>query len=323
MFFLFFAFFCLGIPFAQQGKQLAQPLPDSTARETQALAAPELVAPTSAAPGDPLLVWMKSDSPAVSASISLQNEAGKQLSAAEAFFVPRKESGYLYGFLLPVPIKTQPGRAFLALSVFFDRAPETAKKTEARLDLQIETKKFMREDIPLNSSNTAILTAPDPAKTAETKAFAKIFATRDITAFFAEGTMVKPLSASWRETAGFADERRYIYSSGGSDSSFHGGLDLGAKEGSEVLACARGRVVFAKNRIVTGNTVVLEHLPGLFSIYMHLSEIIAAEGDIVDAGEIIGRVGSTGLSTGPHLHWELRIGAVSVNPSYWLSRPLR
>jgi murein DD-endopeptidase MepM/ murein hydrolase activator NlpD len=89
-----------------------------------------------------------------------------------------------------------------------------------------------------------------------------------------------------------------------------------------VLACAPGRVVFAGDRIVTGNTIVLEHLPSLFSIYMHLSAISVAEGDLLAAGELLGRVGSTGLSTGPHLHWELRVGPQSVNPEYWLSRPI-
>jgi len=88
---------------------------------------------------------------------------------------------------------------------------------------------------------------------------------------FAAGPMGKPLSVAWRETAGFADERRYIYYDGSSDSTLHGGIDLGAKEGSEVVACAGGRVAFAGPRIVTGNTIVLEHLPGLFSLYMHLS----------------------------------------------------
>ena len=72
--------------------------------------------------------------------------------------------------------------------------------------------------------------------------------------------------------------------------------------------------MFADFVIMTGNTVVIEHGAGLKTIYMHLSEIDCAEGDIVEQGDIIGLVGSTGYSTGPHLHFEVRIGDQSVSP---------
>lgn len=286
------------------------------------LAAQTIVAPSSIAPGDPLLCWMRSDRPVLSALASLKDGTGKKLASAGSFFMPSNEDIFLYGFLLPVPLKAAQGQANLTVSTIFDEGIEGQKTIELSADLVIEAKKFMKEDIPLDKANTDLRTKPDPAKTAETKTFAEIFAARDLTALFASGPMIKPLTVTWRETAGFADERRYLYYNGGSDSTYHGGLDLGAKEGSEVLACAAGRVVFAGHRIVTGNTVVIEHLPGLFSIYMHLSSIALREGDIADSGELIGRVGSTGLSTGPHLHWELRIGDISVDPHYWLTRPL-
>ena len=176
--------------------------------------------------------------------------------------------------------------------------------------------------ISLDKANTLLRTAPDSARTAESEVFAKLFDTKDRTALFASGPMVKPLFVAWRETAGFADERRYIYYNGKTDSTVHGGIDLGAKEGSVVSASAAGRVVFAAKRILTGNTIVIEHLPGLFSLYMHLSAIDITEGQVVDSGQRIGLVGSTGFSTGPHLHWELRVGSTSVDPHYWLTRSL-
>jgi murein DD-endopeptidase MepM/ murein hydrolase activator NlpD len=70
----------------------------------------------------------------------------------------------------------------------------------------------------------------------------------------------------------------------------------------------------ARDRIVTGNTVVIEHLPGVFSLYYHLDSIGVDEGDVVEQGERIGTVGMTGLATGPHLHWEIRVGGVPVAP---------
>ncbi|MCE1195615.1 M23 family metallopeptidase, partial [bacterium] len=232
-----------------------------------------------------------------------------------------------------LPVAAPPGKATLKIAATFGGAEgratdaETlsgadAVSAELSAPFAIEAKSFVREDIPLDKANTQLRTEPDPAKTAESLAFAKIFQERDPTALFALGPMTKPLTVAWRETATFADERRYLYYGGGVDSIRHGGIDIGAKEGSPVLACAPGRVVFAGPRIVTGNTIVLEHLPGLFSLYMHLSAIAAREGEVVAQGQKIGLVGSTGLSTGPHLHWELRVGETSVNPAYWLARPL-
>ena len=275
-----------------------------------------IASPSSIAPGDPLLCWILSGREAIEAKATLTDASGRRIAGAESFYMPPQGEGFLYGFLVPVPVKAPTGPAHLLISLGHNDG-----RSEYEAEILIESKKFMKEDIPLDKANTALRTQPDPAKTAETNAFAAIFQARDPTAIFAAGLMVKPLAVPWRETAGFADERRYLYDGGGSDSILHGGIDLGAKEGSDVFACAAGRVVFADRRIVTGNTIVIEHLPGLFSLYMHLSSIGVAEGQEIDQGRVIGRVGSTGLSTGPHLHWEMRIGSVSVNPYYWLSQP--
>ena len=288
----------------------------------RSVAAQTLFVPGAVSQGDPLLCWMTVERPILSASARLQDRAGKKLASAESFFMPSSGNEYLYGFLFPIPVKALSGPATLLVSVTFDESNGEPKTIGVSAAFAIDAKKFLKEDIPLDKTNSLLRSKPDPAKTAESAAFAKIFETRDLTALFAAGPMEKPLSIAWRETAGFADERRYLYYDGTSDSTLHGGIDLGAKEGSDVLACAAGRVAFAGRRIVTGNTIVLEHLPGLFSIYMHLSAIDVREGDIVGEGQTIGRVGSTGLSTGPHLHWELRIGEISVNPYYWLSHPL-
>ncbi|MHB0896151.1 MAG: M23 family metallopeptidase [Spirochaetales bacterium] len=288
----------------------------------RSVAGQTIIAPRDISPGDPFLCWLTSERPILSASASLRDSAGKKLASAKPFFMPSGEDGFLYGFLFALPVKASPGAAELMVSVVFEEQGGGQSAAELSSPFTIEAKKFFKEDIPLDKSNTLLRTKPDPAKTAESIAFAKIFEMRDLTTLFAAGPMERPLSVAWRETAGFADERRYLYFDGTSDSTLHGGIDLGAKEGSEVLACAGGRVAFAGLRIVTGNTIVLEHLPGLFSLYMHLSAINVHEGDIVGEGQPIGRVGSTGLSTGPHLHWELRVGEVSVNPYYWLSRPL-
>lgn len=287
-----------------------------------ALGAQSLAAPGSAGQGEPLLVWLESPAPAEQASLKLIDQGGKTLSRAEAFFYPSGEEGCLYGFLLAVPVRAKPGQARLLADLVLGESEGAVRHLEVDRPLTLESRSFAHEDIPLDKANSELRAAPDPARDAESLSFAKLFETRDDTCLFASGTMEKPLAAPWRQTASFADERRYLYYDGTKDSSLHGGLDLGAKEGSPVYACAAGRVAFAAKRILTGNTIVLEHLPGLFSLYMHLSAMDVVEGEIVDAGQLIGLVGSTGLSTGPHLHWELRVGLVSVDPRYWLTHPL-
>jgi murein DD-endopeptidase MepM/ murein hydrolase activator NlpD len=71
---------------------------------------------------------------------------------------------------------------------------------------------------------------------------------------------------------------------------------------------------------VRGNAVVVDHGMGVYSTYCHLSELAVEEGDRVAKAQVIGYLGSTGLSTGTHLHWELRVGGVAVNPFEWTRR---
>lgn len=95
---------------------------------------------------------------------------------------------------------------------------------------------------------------------------------------------------------------------------FHGGVDVRAAYGREVPAPTGGRVVFAGEQGGYGLTVVLEHEPGVQSRYAHLSSLDVAAGQTVEAGQVLGRVGSSGRSTGPHLHVELSVNGKRVDP---------
>ncbi|MEM7416100.1 MAG: M23 family metallopeptidase [Gemmatimonadota bacterium] len=100
----------------------------------------------------------------------------------------------------------------------------------------------------------------------------------------------------------------------GQVSSRHMGLDLRGAPGDTVLATARGVVALVEPFLLAGNVVYLNHGAGLLSAYFHLSEQLVAPGDTVEAGDPVGRVGSTGRVTGPHLHWVVRYGRTSVDP---------
>jgi murein DD-endopeptidase MepM/ murein hydrolase activator NlpD len=93
----------------------------------------------------------------------------------------------------------------------------------------------------------------------------------------------------------------------------HTGVDLGAPTGTPIHAMQRGRVVLNEDLFFSGNTVILDHGPGLSSFYGHLSESRVQAGQVVDAGEVIGLVGATGRVTAPHLHWAVRIGDARVD----------
>lgn len=98
-------------------------------------------------------------------------------------------------------------------------------------------------------------------------------------------------------------------------SGFHPGIDYPAPAGTTVRAAGRGRVAFAGwDSGGYGNLVVIEHPLGVRSMYAHLSRISVGTGQFVIAGSTVGAVGSTGFSTGPHLHFELRLGTAAIDP---------
>jgi murein DD-endopeptidase MepM/ murein hydrolase activator NlpD len=99
--------------------------------------------------------------------------------------------------------------------------------------------------------------------------------------------------------------------------SYHSGIDLAGISGAPVVAANSGHVVLTAELKVHGNTVVLDHGLGVYTAYYHLSQILVSEGQDVKQGDKIGLVGNTGLSTGAHLHWDLRIDNVPVDPLEW------
>jgi murein DD-endopeptidase MepM/ murein hydrolase activator NlpD len=94
----------------------------------------------------------------------------------------------------------------------------------------------------------------------------------------------------------------------------HTGVDIRAEEGTPVLACNNGVVVLVDQLFFPGKSVILDHGWGIYSMYFHLSESLGGEGDRISRGAVLGRVGSTGRSTGSHLHWGVRMNGAQVNP---------
>ena len=98
----------------------------------------------------------------------------------------------------------------------------------------------------------------------------------------------------------------------------HNGVDMNAAQGDPIRAVAAGKVILAGVKGGFGNTIMIDHGGGMVTLYAHQSQLGASVGDNVKAGQTIGFIGSTGLSTGPHLHFEVRINGVAKNPAKYL-----
>ena len=134
------------------------------------------------------------------------------------------------------------------------------------------------------------------------------------------GLFASPVPADFKEcwTSLFGNRRSY---NSGTYNSFHSGLDFCGRVGTELYAVAPGKVVYTDTLIVRGGVVVIDHGWGVYTAYDHLSEILVQPGNAVQTGQVIGLGGDTGRTTGPHLHWEVWVGGVQVNPVDWLARP--
>ena len=265
------------------------------------------IIPENPQPGEPVTIGA-----AGGLTRALLFSGGRQLASAGFFLVPA--SGGDPGFIaaiLTVPSLAASGAAMIRLE---------GAAGVVEIPLIIARREFVSEVIHLNPVLTGIRTEPDPQKYIEANRLTTILNTVGNEIYYTG--IFNPPVWSTRRTSFFGDRRVFEYSNGGRETSIHAGVDFGVPTGTQIVSCGRGRVVFAAMRINTGNSVIIEHLPGVYSIYYHLSTIRVREGDIVDRGILLGQAGSTGLATGPHLHWELRVNRENTDPDFWTTRPI-
>lgn len=124
-----------------------------------------------------------------------------------------------------------------------------------------------------------------------------------------------PCPSSSRITSYFGDREQPVAGA----STNHKGIDIGASTGSAIVAAASGTVVIATYSYSAGNYIMLNHGGGVYTVYMHCSKLLVSEGAEVKKGDTIAKVGSTGYSTGPHLHFGIRSGGQYVNPLKYVS----
>ena len=177
----------------------------------------------------------------------------------------------------------EPVEAVLASSL-----PETAEPEKTAPDLP--------QEIPVEAPAEELPEQP-PADATTEEAPAYIFPLEDADAAVTD-------VYGWREHPLFQNGKTY----------FHSGVDLEAAAGSHILAVADGTVVESGYNEAYGYMVILEHAGGVQTFYAHMTDSLVSTGDTVQQGQIIGTVGSTGWSTGPHLHLGVMIDGESVDP---------
>lgn len=202
--------------------------------------------------------------------------------------------------LLPIPALQAPGIYPAAVEV---------EGQEIRLEIQVVAGSFGRFILQLPPDRAALL-VPDTLRAERAKVVGSCDWNRPQQW---SGNWKKPVNSN-RITDPFGTRRSYDQ---GATYSFHEGIDYGVPVGTPVRAPADGVVGLAQTLFVRGNGVTIDHGDGVCSGFWHLSKILVKPGQRVKAGDLIGLSGNTGLSNGPHSHFEIRIRGTPTNPALW------
>ena len=185
---------------------------------------------------------------------------------------------------------------------------EYAEKTARQMQADEDKVNAEIEELSRQEAEAARKAAEAAKKAAQSKSASSSTSTSTVRA---SGSMVWPCPSYNYISSNYGYRTHPIT---GKVSSFHKGIDIAASSGNPVLAAASGTVVKSYMSSSYGNYIVISHGGGLMTAYAHLSRRLVSVGDTVSAGQQIGTVGSTGNSTGPHLHFEVYVNGSTVNP---------
>jgi len=218
--------------------------------------------------------------------------------------------GFVTGGLLNVYIGIDLGLKPGSYEISYSFGEESGKKS-----FTVVPKEFASESLTVDSKFTKLDEATLERVKEERANLRRIFATISPKRLW-KSAFVKPAAGELGSPFGL----RRVFN--GEPRSPHAGIDIRASLGEGVYASNSGMVVVARNLFFTGNTVVIDHGQGLYSIYAHLSRIDVKEDEAVERSAQIGLVGATGRVTGPHLHWGVKLGGARVDPAMLPGRPL-
>ena len=187
------------------------------------------------------------------------------------------------------------------------RVTVDAGRARASYDLAIVPRAFRTRRLTVNEAFVTPPAAEQPRIEREASLLAAVWAAPAAARLWTD-PFVRPVP----QEANSAFGTRSVFN--GKPRNAHGGADFLSPAGTPIHAPNAGRVAVARNLYFSGNTVIVDHGLGLFSMLAHLSAIDVHEGDVVTAGQVLGKVGATGRVTGPHLHWAVRASGARVDP---------
>jgi murein DD-endopeptidase MepM/ murein hydrolase activator NlpD len=230
------------------------------------------------------------------------------LGAQPLTWLPLSEDGRQHFAFVPVAALQEPGQYPLTIGYTTGRGEQVARTWP----LEVGVGDYDYQEIQVSDEKAQELT-PEVVQAERTRVV-ELWSQMTPVLVWRE-PFARPIAAEFATTSPFGTRRTYSVADIGN---FHAGQDFGAPEGVAVTAPAPGVVVLTEELAVRGNAVILDHGGGVFTGYWHLSEVKVAPGQQVNTGDVIGAVGNTGLSTGAHLHWELRIDGVAVDPMQFI-----
>ena len=223
---------------------------------------------------------------------------GKELS------VISQNEGRLHNMLIGIPMLTEPNIYELSLN-FVDSA---GVNTPITLNIQVIAGGYGRQTINIENEELVSQAVEDEEISLIVRATSKLNPVKSW------GSSLS-LPAAATMNGPFGTLRSY---NGSPFDRFHRGVDFAGGPGTPVLAAADGTVVIADMLNIRGNTVVIDHGWGVYTLYAHQNTLLVNPGDTVVSGQAVGTIGDTGRITGPHLHWEAWLNGVSVDPLQWI-----
>jgi murein DD-endopeptidase MepM/ murein hydrolase activator NlpD len=209
-----------------------------------------------------------------------------------------------------VHVMTDPGLYPLRLDITL---PDGSQQSFEQM-VMVASGNYLTESLSVDSATI------DPAVTGPEDAWLLSLVTPVTPQKYWQGRFQLPVSSDFYcVKSKYGNRRTY---NGGALSSFHSGIDFGVCSEAhplDVYAPADGVIVFTGLKTVRGNATIIDHGQGIYSGLFHQAEIYGSVGDRVTVGQLIGKIGDTGRVTGPHLHWEVWVNGIQVNPTQWLN----
>lgn len=234
--------------------------------------------------------------------VRINNYEGEEIKYTDFLGYERSFFEYDGGWLSLIPVKTaaKAGDYVLTISIDGESFNRDIKVTDREFEEQYLTvsPSTLEETLESDFVRAEFSEKAEPMK--------KVFTPQKLW----NGEFVLPLEAQYKVSTSFGTYR--TFSNGSTE--WHNAVDMATKGGTPVYATNSGNIIFAQYLQLTGNTVIIDHGMGVLSWHYHMRSISVSEGDFVEKGMKIGEVGTTGLSTGNHLHFGMTVGGIFTDP---------